>query len=231
MKGGKTKTGYTIVEVMIVLAISSMMFLAANTFISGRVSETNFRTGVNETASRIQDAIDQVSSGQYSDQPFTCDTSSGTLVFQSASSEQGTKDNCVFMGKIIYFNSTDNTYTVKSLAGKNTSGNTVQLADISLAEIYNNGSLESIRTTNKLPGGIQVSGDVNLGWIINPNGSEGGGDSVSQNLWFIEDQSSTYKIATGVKELCLTDGTRQAKLLIGEDNNYKSVKTDFVNGC
>lgn len=229
MNGGKTKTGYTIVEVMIVLAISSMMFLAANTFISGRVSETNFRTGVNETASRIQDVIDQVSSGQYSDQPFICDTSSGSLVFRSESSEQGTKENCVYMGKIMYFNQTDNTYTIKSLAGKNTGSNNAALPDLSLAEIAGSGL--DITVTSKIPGGIQVSGDINLGWILNPNGSTDNGDSVSQNLWFIDDQSSVFKTASGVKNICLTDGTRNAKLVIGENNNYKSVRTDFASGC
>lgn len=55
MKGGKSPLGYTVVEVMIVLAVSGIMFLVAANFINGKQQKTSFANGVNEMASRIQD--------------------------------------------------------------------------------------------------------------------------------------------------------------------------------
>ncbi len=105
MKGGKRPPGYTIIEVMIVLAISGVMFLIAATFISGKQERTAFTAGVNDMASNIQDTIEQVTDGQYSDIPLTCTagTSSYPTFSAVANSQQGTQYGCVFLGKFFHF--------------------------------------------------------------------------------------------------------------------------------
>lgn len=104
--GGQNKKplGYTIVEVMIVLAVSGVMFLIAMTFISGKQEKTAFMEGVNDTASNIQDIIEQVNDGKYSDIPIACTTSSGQpQITTTATTKQGQNPPCVFFGKFVQF--------------------------------------------------------------------------------------------------------------------------------
>lgn len=104
MKGGKRpRGGYTIAEVLVVLAISGVMFLLATQFINGRNEKATFTAGVNEMASRLQDTIEQVSDGQYSDIPVNCAFNGTTTSFPSGTNNQGTNAQCVFLGKILHF--------------------------------------------------------------------------------------------------------------------------------
>ncbi len=105
MKGAKTPGGYTIVEVMIVLAVSALMFLIAASFISGKEENTSFRQGVNQLASSIQSTIEQVSDGQYSDVNLSCNSTGSMLkaFLINHKSDQGTQSQCIFLGKIDQF--------------------------------------------------------------------------------------------------------------------------------
>lgn len=119
MNGGKRSAGYTIVEVMIVLAVSGLMFVTAANFINGKQQKSAFNSGVNEMASRVQDVIGQVNDGQYSDVAFGCDVISNSVVI-SGTRSQGKNSQCIFLGKYIYFfqNDDQTKYQVISLAGK-----------------------------------------------------------------------------------------------------------------
>jgi prepilin-type N-terminal cleavage/methylation domain-containing protein len=126
MKGGKNRQplGYTIIEVMIVLAVSGVMFLIAATFINGKVERTSFNQGVGEMASRIQGIIDQVTNGQYSDVSVGCTFNNGITTIGSGSGAQGTNANCVFLGKLIHIcsiawcsDSVSQRYTLYTVAG------------------------------------------------------------------------------------------------------------------
>jgi prepilin-type N-terminal cleavage/methylation domain-containing protein len=108
MKGGRAPLGYTIIEVMIVLAVSAVTFLMAVTFINGRQQKTSFSSGVSEMASRLQDVMEQVTDGRYTDQQFTCQvTGSGSaahLTFSNGGGgAQGANAPCVFLGKLVHF--------------------------------------------------------------------------------------------------------------------------------
>lgn len=121
MLGGKNKhlsLGYTIVEVMIVLAVSGMMFLIAANFINGKQESTAFTQGVNETASRLQGLMEDVSDGHYSDIPLGCSVGANSLSFPPGSQGQGTNQDCTFLGKVIHFslNGNPSQYEVVSIA-------------------------------------------------------------------------------------------------------------------
>ena len=126
MKGARTPAGYTIVEVMIVLAVSGLMFLMAASFIGGKQEDTSFPQGVNELASSIQNTIAQVSDGQYSDINLTCNfhyvtadpqtsymspppaiaAGPGTTTNNTAGNDHSaTSQNieCTFLGKVLEF--------------------------------------------------------------------------------------------------------------------------------
>ncbi len=121
MKGGKSPLGYTIVEVMFVLAASSMMFVIAGTFINGKQSKTSFTSGVNELASRIQDTINQVTDGQYSDIKVNCQRTGSTINFPAGTpNDVGTNSDCFFFGKVMHFSvdGQKDKYDVISMAGR-----------------------------------------------------------------------------------------------------------------
>lgn len=124
MLGGKNKQplGYTIIEVMIVLAISGVMFLIAVQFINGKQGRASFTQGVNDMASNIQDSIEQVTDGRYSDIPVSCAVSGSGLTFTaltssgSTAANQGTNQDCIFIGKLFHFELHTSHYEVFSLA-------------------------------------------------------------------------------------------------------------------
>ncbi|HET7320071.1 MAG TPA: prepilin-type N-terminal cleavage/methylation domain-containing protein [Candidatus Saccharimonadales bacterium] len=135
MNGGKNK-GYTIIEVMIVLAITGVMFLLAAVFISGKQDEVAFRQSVTDLNTDIQAAINDVTNGFYptgSGDQFNCSAGAGgsqpTIV--AGTNGQGTNNGCIFLGKVLYF-WTDaggsKGYEIMSVAGNSTdsSGNPVQ---------------------------------------------------------------------------------------------------------
>jgi prepilin-type N-terminal cleavage/methylation domain-containing protein len=124
MKGAKRPLGYTIIEVMIVLVISGLMFLIASSFIGGKSQTTAFTEGVNEFASQIQNTIQQVTNGQYSDIPLNCSLIGGADPLATisippvGSNSQGTNAGCVFLGKMLVFSGAGSPdYSVVSLAG------------------------------------------------------------------------------------------------------------------
>src|ERR1700761_7227045 len=105
--GHRTATaGFTIIEVLIVLAISSALLISAAALISGRQAKTEFMTGINNTQQQIQQIINETASGYYPNAGnFTCTGSlvGGVVSFSNAASQQGTNAGCIFMGKAIQF--------------------------------------------------------------------------------------------------------------------------------
>lgn len=111
MKGGNAPLGYTIIEVMIVLAISGFMFAIAANFINGKQATTAFSSGSSEMISRLQGVIEQVRDGRYSDVAFTCTRSLSdppqltiaTAPTDSSNSYTGKNAACTFIGKFVHF--------------------------------------------------------------------------------------------------------------------------------
>lgn len=122
MLGGRNKhrrQGYTIIEVMIVLAVSSVMFVIASGFISGKQERTSFNEGVNEMADQVQSIIEQVTDGQYSDIPLNCTFGVGFTNTTGAFSKVGQGQNapCVFLGKTLFMTQNSTDYQLYSMAG------------------------------------------------------------------------------------------------------------------
>jgi prepilin-type N-terminal cleavage/methylation domain-containing protein len=174
MKGGKNKQplGYTLIEVMIVLAVSGVMFLIAASFISGKQQKAAFNSGVNEMASQIQDMIEQVSDGRYSDSPINCTytpppPAGGTLTF-SVGGQQGTNSGCTFAGKFIAFgnyqpnlcnNSTTSNFAIFTLAGSAQNNSLAGVTPIA-TPIVSNCTLD-LTNYGSVPQGLTVK-DVQL---------------------------------------------------------------------
>jgi prepilin-type N-terminal cleavage/methylation domain-containing protein len=166
MKGGKRHQGYTIVEVMIVLAVSGVMFIIAANFVSGKQARTAFTQGTASLASDIQGAIEAVVDGQYTDVPLSCSVVSGAprkLSFASAGTDkQGANQDCTFLGELFHFSGSTplKTYDIVYLAGAKTNatgGPLTSLANSAISPITTANGTINLTKTQAVPQSLEVS--------------------------------------------------------------------------
>jgi type II secretory pathway pseudopilin PulG len=134
MQDFSKSNGYTIIEVMIFLAVSGFMFVIAAAFISGKQATAEFNQSVSNVNTQVEQAIADVGDGTYpSENNFTCTVPGSPgqqMSFPASASSQGTNKDCVFFGKAIQFGlrgssnaPTDGTqYAVYSIAAAQFSG-------------------------------------------------------------------------------------------------------------
>lgn len=130
----RASQGFTIIEIMLVLAVSSIIGVAAIHLVSGRINTTNFSIGINDVQQQIQQVINETAAGYYpNDGSFTCLPSiipGNPLTFNSNPSAQGTNSGCTFIGKVIQFDPLNNPseFIVYPLAGNQINSSTGQVA-------------------------------------------------------------------------------------------------------
>lgn len=128
MKGGSTNghraAGFTIVETLIVLAVTGLIFFSAVLAMQGKVGRTEFLQAINETQTQIQQIINDTANGYYPlpSTAFSCDTTaSGSIRISATGSQgQGEHSKCTFIGKVIQFRvqgTNPEQYAVYSLVG------------------------------------------------------------------------------------------------------------------
>ncbi len=125
MKQGGNRTnasGFTIVETMIVLAVTGALLASAIVLISGRQNATQFQTAINDLQQQIQQVINQTSSGYYpGSAKFTCTVQVAaplSISTTGATNTQGTNGACILIGNAVRFGGSDSpdTFTVYPLA-------------------------------------------------------------------------------------------------------------------
>jgi len=258
MRGGKNRQplGYTIVEVMIVLAVSGVMFVIAAGFINGKQARAAFTTGVNEMASTIQDTLDQVSDGKYSDIPLNCSfNGSQTSITSGGSNQQGTNATCVFLGKMIRWDVGAADYTVYSLAGGRSTDFATGTTDITNLSAADPRVITDLNTTGSVPQQLTVEKitidsltytgsppyDPVFGFLQSLGTSSGGalktgGQTIG--LYYMNLQQHT-PIQSSVPlsimpastiDMCLTDDTRTAHITIGSGNDSQQAVNVRMTG-
>lgn len=96
--------GYTIIEVLVVLAVTAGLFVSAAIMIAGRQNRTAFEQAVRGMQSYLQSAIDEVVVGHYPNGgSFQCTATASGPAISAGSNSQGTNGGCVFVGKVIQF--------------------------------------------------------------------------------------------------------------------------------
>lgn len=120
MFGGNDNRGYTIVEVLLFLAISSFMFIAAAVFINGKQSSAEFRQGMNGMNAVLSKVINDVNNGVYpSNEDFTCTAGASGLSFSDgATDNQSVSTKCTYVGKMILFTNDSSAYEINTIAGR-----------------------------------------------------------------------------------------------------------------
>jgi type II secretory pathway pseudopilin PulG len=121
-KGGKQKgtDGFTVVEVLIVLAVTSVLFVSVALTISGRQRKTEFAVGVRNIQQQLQQIINETESGYFPDSGnFRCSAHALGITITNTPTEQGTNSDCIFVGKamIIGGDAHRDNFNVYSLAG------------------------------------------------------------------------------------------------------------------
>jgi Tfp pilus assembly protein FimT len=101
MAGGKQKPrlqGYTIVETMIFLAVSGVMFLIAASFINGKQAEAEFRNNITGFASSLNQTLNDVANGTSGTDGQQCQEVAGVPTITTGTNSYG---DCIFLGKTI----------------------------------------------------------------------------------------------------------------------------------
>lgn len=166
----RARGGYTIVEVLIFLAVSGLMFFMALTFIGGQQSRAQFTSSVRDFETKLADIANDVATGYYTKPTnFTCQSvgSGASRVLKitaSASDTQGTNTDCVFAGTVIKFGdpSADEreTFMQFAMAGFRTDSsgeNITRLEDASPQPVFGAGSLANAVQIQNLSGGASVA--------------------------------------------------------------------------
>lgn len=137
MNGGKQPRGYTIVEVLIFMAVSGLMFVLAAVFISGKQANVEFRQSLTDINMQINTVINEVSNGEYTPLASNvgCHSASGggypifSLGIPSSQGTNGGSAGCIFIGKVMQFNvgGAPTDYSIYTMAARqlDTTGNAV----------------------------------------------------------------------------------------------------------
>lgn len=107
-QGGNRQSsrGFTMVEVLIVLAVTSALLVMAMVIISGRLQKTEFAVGSRQIRQDIEDVFNKAGSGfSGSRADFTCTVGGGAPQIASggAAKPQGQNEQCIFVGNVIVF--------------------------------------------------------------------------------------------------------------------------------
>jgi len=129
--------GFTIVEVIIVLAVSSTLIMSGLLIFSGRRQSTEFRQASREIQSQIEDIINNVTVGYYAKTTdFSCsaDSSGSTPTLSTTPTQQGANLECVFLGRAVQFNKNWDYYIIYNIVGRRTTGGVFSRAVANMVE-------------------------------------------------------------------------------------------------
>ncbi len=94
--------GYTVVEVMLFLTISGVIFAGAAFVFNGQQSRTSFEQGMRDLNSQLQKYVDEISTSVFlGGNNFTCATSvsTGRPTLTAGGNGQGSNQDCIFLGR------------------------------------------------------------------------------------------------------------------------------------
>ena len=120
MKSGLKSRGFTIVEVLIFLAVSSALMVSAFTLISGSQNKASFTQSINDVQQQIDSVINNVANGYYSagETQKQCVIIGGIPNFTGNPVGRGSSADCIFLGRFIAFTNGSDEYTVYNVAGR-----------------------------------------------------------------------------------------------------------------
>lgn len=114
--GEAVAAGYTIIEVIIVMAVTGALFAGVVLMFNGKQATIEFTQAVRDYEAQIQAVASDVATGTYSTGTFNCMASGPSVSFSVGANLSGTNLGCIFLGKII--TTADNNADIFTLAGR-----------------------------------------------------------------------------------------------------------------
>jgi prepilin-type N-terminal cleavage/methylation domain-containing protein len=177
------KRGFTIVEVMIVLAVTGALFIAAAILISGKQNQAEFNQAIQQIQSQVQQSMSEVTTGYFpSNANFQCAAAGGGPVVLSAVSPngQGANAGCIFAGKVMQFRvsgTAPEQYAVFTVAAaqKNASGQeatALTAPKVVAPGVASPAGFPDITTTTILQNGLVTTANPPAGMWYNNGGAD-----------------------------------------------------------
>jgi len=256
--------GFTIVEVVLVLAMTGFIFLIIVVTIRGRVASAQFVESVRDIEAYLELQYSELSSGIADGNLNNCTAGSSNLVFNAnPTNNVGSGGECINMGKVLFLYA--DKIAVDTLAGRRLDSGDLNGTDIELI---------STATPSTFPGTAnqqdkEFRWDVKLKQFDNPapallNRSVTSTSTPTAAIGFIRSPQSskvliyTYRSLSAVDvvgassnfysstndtgthvyaselvdaDLCFSDGTRNARINVGNGNDSKNFEVEFDGGA
>jgi len=114
-------SGYTIIEVMIVLAISGALLIGAAAIIGGKQGTTQFQVSSRDFNDVLNSISNNISNGYFSTvKTWSCSVTTGsppTVTPIQGGTTQGSNGQCMFIGQVVQLTPSSPNYTVTPLIG------------------------------------------------------------------------------------------------------------------
>lgn len=128
------KGGYTIIEVMIVLAISTSLLFSALLVFRGQQDRTVYTQAIQDLNSKIINYANQVGAGTFPDsEQYDCDSSGVRPTLKQAAGSLGSRQGCIFLGRAIQTNQNSGNIEIYTVLGKQTQSDGDPVTNISQA--------------------------------------------------------------------------------------------------
>jgi hypothetical protein len=194
----RVSRGYTIVEVIIFLAISSALFIISSLFLSQSEGHNRFSQSMRDTQSKISDILNDIptgfANGTSGTTGISCMQVSGHPKFNPGGG--GTSADCIFLGKVIQFTDSNNpptagqesTIYIYSVFGLRTTtppgeterpvANLIEASPVAAVNVApysgNAGSSGDLTENYTIPGGAKVKKIVKSSAVAGNNSHLGG---------------------------------------------------------
>ena len=162
----KNRGGFTIVETIITLSVSSALFVTVMLLFSGRQARVEFSQGLRDVEAQIRDIANDVRNGYIPSVSggFNCSVVGDVSDIKAG---PGSASSCIFAGKTIFIDSLSGQMITYSIAGKR-DATSLTLAELKPTIISNESDVDTSEIYN-IPAGIkQVSHDGVS--VVNMNG-------------------------------------------------------------
>jgi type II secretory pathway pseudopilin PulG len=221
MRDIKTQKGYTIVETLIVLAVTGVMFASTVALISGQVAKAQYRDTVFRVNQSIQNIINDVQNGVFNPSDDTC-----------GDRKNIGESDCVYAGVRVNIDDTGKmTKDYLYLFAANATTTPTQAIDLSATG----------KEVTTLPGYVDYkpknpASDLTF-YVLFSNYSYDSANKGGAQSYTIKYTSGTNPNSTldvlGTSDrnqfLCLVNGSRKAKIVVGQGGQLES-KIEFQSG-
>jgi len=217
MRRGLNSQAYTIVEVIIFLAVSSALLVSALLFVGGQQRKTEFYQSIHDIEQQINDVMNNVSTGYYAKTTgFNCGINGTDLDFLEGSAAQGANQGCLFIGRAIQFSvgGDGKNFNVYNLVGKQYSSGTTEVNSLQEARPKALATSPADNTENRI-----------LKYGLNVVSMDYDSTIPTSVVAFVTDFAQP---GTGVSVGGLESGSRTAKLYAIVGTTLNSSKDDAV---